>query len=371
MRALDRGRRSATIPGIAFRDTTAPCAPPARAGDPRPRRLSHRLGADRPRALQLLGRHARRRGAVLARLPASVQLLRPARLLDALAPPRSGAVRRGDRAAAPRARRARCSTSPTKIRPCRARPGCAFLEALIAERCRPHSRRLDPRRRHRARCRHPASLQEGRLAALPAGHGEHRRADARTDPQGRQRPRPTARRSACCASTASCRWRPGWSASRRRPTAIIGAACGSSCPTIPTRSRCSTSRRTAGRRTSRIAAGRRVIQTDRRRWDYKHQVLATRHMAPWRVLALVQVHRDGAAVASEGALARAVPPRPRTAPRHALVHADGPPRVAARDPQVRVRDRRLKHGPTVAQFWGAPQDAEEEAMTAARAERRC
>lgn len=34
----------------------------------------------------------------------------------------------------------------------------------------------------------------------------------------------------------------------------------------------------------RIAAGRRVIQMDRRRWDYKHQVLATRYMPPWRVL---------------------------------------------------------------------------------------
>lgn len=34
----------------------------------------------------------------------------------------------------------------------------------------------------------------------------------------------------------------------------------------------------------RLAAHRMVIQTDRRRWDYKHQVLATRHMPPWRVL---------------------------------------------------------------------------------------
>ena len=34
----------------------------------------------------------------------------------------------------------------------------------------------------------------------------------------------------------------------------------------------------------RLAADRRVIQLDRRRWDYKHQVLATRHMPPWRVL---------------------------------------------------------------------------------------
>ena len=47
--------------------------------------------------------------------------------------------------------------------------------------------------------------------------------------------------------------------------------------------------------------------------------------------ALVQVHRDGAAVPAEGALARAVPSRPRPAPRDALVHADGPPGLAARD----------------------------------------
>jgi len=35
-------------------------------------------------------------------------------------------------------------------------------------------------------------------------------------------------------------------------------------------------------------AERRVIQTDQRKWDYKHQVLATRHLAPWRVLLWVK-----------------------------------------------------------------------------------
>jgi hypothetical protein len=35
-----------------------------------------------------------------------------------------------------------------------------------------------------------------------------------------------------------------------------------------------------------------------------------------------------------------------------------------------LRDRRLKHGPTVEQFWGAPQDSEEESMSSARPERR-
>src|SRR5215831_6091921 len=38
----------------------------------------------------------------------------------------------------------------------------------------------------------------------------------------------------------------------------------------------------------RVAAGRRVIQKDARRWDYKHQVLSTRHLPPWRVLLWVK-----------------------------------------------------------------------------------
>lgn len=33
----------------------------------------------------------------------------------------------------------------------------------------------------------------------------------------------------------------------------------------------------------KTAEHRRVIQLDTRRWDYKHQVLATRHMPPWRL----------------------------------------------------------------------------------------
>ncbi|GAA0755021.1 magnesium-protoporphyrin IX monomethyl ester anaerobic oxidative cyclase [Ideonella azotifigens] len=33
----------------------------------------------------------------------------------------------------------------------------------------------------------------------------------------------------------------------------------------------------------KTAEHRQVIQTDTRRWDYKHQVLATRHMPPWRL----------------------------------------------------------------------------------------
>ncbi len=38
----------------------------------------------------------------------------------------------------------------------------------------------------------------------------------------------------------------------------------------------------------RIASERQVIQTDRRKWDYKHQVLATRYLSPWRVMVWVK-----------------------------------------------------------------------------------
>ena len=38
-----------------------------------------------------------------------------------------------------------------------------------------------------------------------------------------------------------------------------------------------------------LAKHRRVIQTNRERWDYKHQVLATRHLRPWQVLAWVKL----------------------------------------------------------------------------------
>ncbi|HEY2135712.1 MAG TPA: magnesium-protoporphyrin IX monomethyl ester anaerobic oxidative cyclase [Xanthobacteraceae bacterium] len=112
----------------------------------------------------------------------------------------------------------------------------------------------------------------------------------------------------------------------------------------------------------RIAADRTVIQTDQRRWDYKHQVLATRHMAPWRLFAWVKF------------IEVVVQTRPRALWRL----------VAHRDPKIRhavrwyyrmgrrvwfheirnfiFRDRRLREGPTLEQYWGAPQDAEQEAM---------
>jgi anaerobic magnesium-protoporphyrin IX monomethyl ester cyclase len=114
----------------------------------------------------------------------------------------------------------------------------------------------------------------------------------------------------------------------------------------------------------RIASDRRVVQIDQRRWDYKHQVLATRYMAPWRLIFWVKF------------IELVVQSRPRALWRL----------VTHRDPKIRhairwyyqmgrrvwfheiwnflFRDRRERDGPTLAQFWGEPQDEEEEAMIA-------
>jgi len=112
----------------------------------------------------------------------------------------------------------------------------------------------------------------------------------------------------------------------------------------------------------RMSAERRVIQTDKRRWDYKHQVLATRHMPPWRVLMWVKF------------IEAVMQLRPRSMKR-VIAHHDLPIRDAMRW-YYRIgrrvwpyeiwnfffRDRHQKDGPTLAEFWGAPQDSEEEAM---------
>ena len=118
----------------------------------------------------------------------------------------------------------------------------------------------------------------------------------------------------------------------------------------------------------RMEAGRRVIQTDVRRWDYKHQVLATRHVPPWRVLVWVKF------------IEAVMQLRPR-ALRRVLTHPDRAIR-AAQQWYYRIgrrvwpyeiwnflfRDRHVRHGLALAEFWGEPQDAEAEAMALRREE---
>lgn len=109
----------------------------------------------------------------------------------------------------------------------------------------------------------------------------------------------------------------------------------------------------------RLAADRRVIQTDQRKWDYKHQVLASRHMPPWRVMMWVKF------------IEAVMQLRPR-ALRRVIAHPDLAIRAAMRwYYQIGRRvwpfeiwnflfhDRHEREGPTLAEFWGAPQDGHE------------
>jgi anaerobic magnesium-protoporphyrin IX monomethyl ester cyclase len=116
----------------------------------------------------------------------------------------------------------------------------------------------------------------------------------------------------------------------------------------------------------RMEAGRRVIQTDLSRWDYKHQVLATRSMPPWRTFLWMKL------------IEAVVQLRPRSLWR-VLAHPDKGLRDAMRWYysvgrrvwpyevwQFLFLDHRTHSGPTLAQFQGPPQDGEEQALLARR-----
>lgn len=112
----------------------------------------------------------------------------------------------------------------------------------------------------------------------------------------------------------------------------------------------------------RIAQDRQIVQSDQRKWDYKHQVLKTKAMPPWRIYLWVKL------------VEVALQLRPRALWRN-LFHPDREFRHGMRwytRMGRRVwfcelldfffRDRHLKDGPTVREFWGESQDAEEESM---------
>jgi anaerobic magnesium-protoporphyrin IX monomethyl ester cyclase len=119
-----------------------------------------------------------------------------------------------------------------------------------------------------------------------------------------------------------------------------------------------------------LAADRRVIQTDQRRWDYKHQVLETRHLSPRQVLACVK------------AMELVLQLRPRALGR-VLAHRDAAVRQGMRW-YYQMGARVWRHevlrfalheplqsaGPTVREMWGEPQAAEEESMVVLRRPRR-
>ena len=111
------------------------------------------------------------------------------------------------------------------------------------------------------------------------------------------------------------------------------------------------------------SAHRKVIQTDQRLWDYKHQVMATRSVPPWRTFLWVKL------------IEFALQARPKALYR-TFLHPDPEIRHAMRwytRMGRRVffhelfgflfRERRLANGPTVAQFWNGKQQLPEEALS--------
>lgn len=112
----------------------------------------------------------------------------------------------------------------------------------------------------------------------------------------------------------------------------------------------------------RQSTHRRIIQPDQRRWDYKHQVLETRHMPAWRVILWVKL------------VELLVQSRPRAIWRN-LFHRD-PAYLHGMRWYTRMgrrvwlhewwnwffRDSRVTGGPTLGQFWGAPQDDREKPL---------
>lgn len=110
------------------------------------------------------------------------------------------------------------------------------------------------------------------------------------------------------------------------------------------------------------AATRQVIQRNQTKWDYKHQVLATRYVPPWRIFLWVKF------------IEFVLQARPKAMYR-LLMFKDKKLRHAQRwyyQMGRRVwfheiagflfRDKRIRNGPTVREFWGDSLEHEEQAL---------
>ena len=111
---------------------------------------------------------------------------------------------------------------------------------------------------------------------------------------------------------------------------------------------------------------RRIIQADQRRWDYKQQVIENPRIPPWLTFAAIKLLE--AAVQSRPKALRRTYLNRDPAQRHGMRwYARMGRRVWLHEIWAFIfRDRRLQHGPTVAEHWGAPRDDEEEAMARPR-----
>jgi anaerobic magnesium-protoporphyrin IX monomethyl ester cyclase len=109
----------------------------------------------------------------------------------------------------------------------------------------------------------------------------------------------------------------------------------------------------------RLASDRQVIQLDQRLWDYKHQVLKTVNMPPWRIFLWVKFI-ELVLQARPKALWRAYL-QPDKASRHGMNWFTRMGRRVLLHEwwNFWFSDRRVTNGPTLEQFWGAPQDHQE------------
>jgi anaerobic magnesium-protoporphyrin IX monomethyl ester cyclase len=109
----------------------------------------------------------------------------------------------------------------------------------------------------------------------------------------------------------------------------------------------------------RIASERRVIQLDRSKWDYKHQVLESPNMPPWRIFLWVKFIEIVLQLRPK-ALWRSFL-QPDRAARHGMSWFTriGRRVVVHECWNFFFRDRRTSGGPTLKEFWGVPQDPQE------------
>ncbi len=109
----------------------------------------------------------------------------------------------------------------------------------------------------------------------------------------------------------------------------------------------------------RIASERRVIQLNQSLWDYKHQVLETVNMPPWRIFLWVKFI-EIVMQARPKALGRTFF-QPDSTARHVIRwFTNMGKRVLLHEWwHFFFSDRRVKNGPTLREFWGEPQDHEE------------
>jgi anaerobic magnesium-protoporphyrin IX monomethyl ester cyclase len=104
---------------------------------------------------------------------------------------------------------------------------------------------------------------------------------------------------------------------------------------------------------------RKVIQLDQRKWDYKHQVLATRHVPPWRVFLWVKLI-EFIVQSRPKALWRLLTMKdPKLKHAHKWYYQMGKRVWFYEVFGFLFRDRRSADGPTLAEFWGENSESEE------------